>query len=102
MKDHPAIVADTALAAAHIDGVLTDVIRLNETHWKVADALHRAYQRQSGLVVHRQQLDRWIKANSKRRQSPKLGTGHNLAIAAAAVLAVHHRKPFKRRKTNAK
>ena len=85
-----------------VDGVLTDVIALNSTHWKVADALHRAYQRQSGLEVHRQQLDRWIKANAKRRQSPKIGTGHNLAIAAAHVLAAHHRKPFQRRKSNAK
>lgn len=88
---------ETAEAAGTIGFVLEDIVRLNATHRKVAEALHRAYKRQAGTDVHRQQLERWICANSKRRQSPRLGTGLNLALAAAAVLAAHKDKPFHKR-----
>lgn len=94
MKD---TIKETNKATRVIDSVLGDVIELNTTHRRVADALHRAYKRQAGTDVHRQQLERWICANSKRRQSPRLGTGLNLALAAAAVLAAHKDKPFQKR-----
>ena len=88
---------ETELAVATVERVLEDVVRLNATHRKVTDALLRMYARTAKSQVHRQQLDRWIAANAKRRHSPRLGTGLKLALAAAAVLEMHDKKPFKRR-----
>jgi hypothetical protein len=88
---------ETEQAIKTVERVLNDVIRLNATHRRVTDALLRMYARTAKVEVHRQQLERWIAANAKRRHSPRLGTGLNLALAAAAVLEAHKLKPFKKR-----